>query len=67
VPGRILVSADSWRHLRGAFLGACRGTIAVKGRNDPIEVYEINPEPGTACWDVVEAVAAVGGNLVTSE
>jgi class 3 adenylate cyclase len=52
VPGRILVSADSWRHLRGAFLGACRGTIAVKGRNDPIEVYEINPEPGTdaACW-----------------
>jgi adenylate cyclase len=44
VPGRILVSADAWGHLGGAFPGACRGPIAVKGRADPIEVYEINPE-----------------------
>ena len=43
-PGRVLVSAETWRRLEGSFPGTCRGAIAVKGFADPIEVYEIDPE-----------------------
>ena len=43
-PGRILVSAETWRHLDGSFPGRCRGAIVVKGFAEPIEAYEIDPE-----------------------
>ena len=48
-PGRILVSAETWRRLCGTVSGKCRGPITVKGFAEPIEVYEINPETELGC------------------
>ena len=45
-PGRILVSAETWRCLGGTVPGNSRGEITVKGFADPIKAYEINPELG---------------------
>ena len=38
------MSAETWRRLDGAVPGENRGTIAVKGFAESIEVYEIDPE-----------------------
>jgi class 3 adenylate cyclase len=42
-PGRILVSADTWRYVSNVIPSEPRGTILVKGFAAPIEVYEIDP------------------------
>jgi class 3 adenylate cyclase/tetratricopeptide (TPR) repeat protein len=50
--GGVLISHETWRHLRGAFRVRSRDTLKVKGRRESVRAYEVLRDggPGTARW-----------------
>jgi len=62
----ILLSGDSWRRLDGAFLGRQLDAIRVKGRREPVDLWELldrTDSPRAAelqerirCWDAARAL-----------
>jgi class 3 adenylate cyclase len=47
-PGAISMSAETWKLVRGRFVGRSRGTVEVKGFAQAVEVFEIDPAPPAA-------------------
>jgi adenylate cyclase len=39
---RILISEDTWRYTEGKFVAKAIGSVLLKGRHQPIQIYQVS-------------------------